>query len=394
MAMVDLAIIGAGVSGCALASQLRRLGWQGSLQLLEIGRGPGGRAATRRSRHDAAWRLDHGAPLFNISAASPPALLEPLLQAGWIEPWSGAIHRLEGDGRIAAAELSSDPFSSGALYRGVAGMDQLCRGLLALAEAAPLQSNCLVRRLQALPEGGWRLLGGDGSPLLDCRWLVLSGTLLAHPRCQTVFGWPEVPLQQAAEPLADPQLQQALAVLAAIGSQASSNLLLNLPADVAADAAAAWLAQPYRLLQCSPAAQARWGLRRLSIQPLAAGGCGVVAESSSDFAAAVIGVHGSRSAAAQWLGAHADPQAEQAVMEALAGAIEQALGLPTAPGDRQLMRWGAAFPEPPGLPEELSLCPDSRIGFCGDAIAGPGFGRIEGALRSAEALAERLLVQL
>jgi predicted NAD/FAD-dependent oxidoreductase len=30
------------------------------------------------------------------------------------------------------------------------------------------------------------------------------------------------------------------------------------------------------------------------------------------------------------------------------------------------------------------------MGFCGDAIAGLGFGRVEGALRSAETLADRL----
>jgi predicted NAD/FAD-dependent oxidoreductase len=79
------------------------------------------------------------------------------------------------------------------------------------------------------------------------------------------------------------------------------------------------------------------------------------------------------------------------VIEELDQAVQEALGLSTAGADRQLMRWGAAFPQPPGLPLELSLCPDSRIGFCGDAIAGLGFGRVEGALRSAEALAERLL---
>jgi predicted NAD/FAD-dependent oxidoreductase len=54
------------------------------------------------------------------------------------------------------------------------------------------------------------------------------------------------------------------------------------------------------------------------------------------------------------------------------------------------MRWGAAFPHGPGLAPELSLCPASRIGFCGDAIAGLGFGRVEGALRSAETLADHL----
>jgi len=57
---------------------------------------------------------------------------------------------------------------------------------------------------------------------------------------------------------------------------------------------------------------------------------------------------------------------------------------------RQLMRWGAAFPQTPGLSFELSLCANSRIGFCGDAIAGLGFGRVEGALRSAEALADQI----
>jgi predicted NAD/FAD-dependent oxidoreductase len=57
------------------------------------------------------------------------------------------------------------------------------------------------------------------------------------------------------------------------------------------------------------------------------------------------------------------------------------------------MRWGAAFPQPPGLDPDLVLCPASRIGFCGDYVAGPGFARVEGALRSAEALAEQLLAE-
>jgi hypothetical protein len=36
------------------------------------------------------------------------------------------------------------------------------------------------------------------------------------------------------------------------------------------------------------------------------------------------------------------------------------------------------------------FCPRSRVGFCGDFIAGVGFGRIEGALRSGEQLAFEL----
>ena len=411
---VDLAVIGAGVAGCALATSLRRADWDGSIGLLEIGRGPGGRAATRLSRNDPGLRLNHGAPLFNIRTADPePALLEPLQRGGWITPWQGAIRSLNGDGQLSdpLSPPLNDGFSDGDLWQGHGGMEQLCRGLLALADEQPgctaLHTSTLVRHLEPLRDAsgdliGWQLSDGEGSPVLQSRWLVLSGTLLAHPRCRTVFGWPELPLQLAAERCGDPALTEAAARLAGIESAASSNLLLVLPAAVAAP----WLALPWRLLQFSPAAQERWGLRRLSLQPLSDGRCGLVAESSPGFAADHRHVYGSRSSAAQLLGAAPDPRDETAVLDALQSAVASALESQLdhqarqalAAADRQLMRWGAAFPiatgDPPGLPADLSLCPASRIGFCGDAAAGPGFGRVEGALRSAEALAQRLLAEL
>ena len=386
---VDLAVIGAGTAGCALAAALRLRGWRGSLTLLDIGRGPGGRTATRRSRRDPGLAINHGAPLFNITAQPEPLLLEPLRQAGWIAPFSGAICSLDGQGRLGSA--FPDPLCSGQLWQGIPQMDGLCRGLLALADqAAPiaLRSSTLVRALEPKADGqGWILRGASGEPLLHCHWLVLSGTLLAHPRCQSVFGWPEVPLLQAAVQLQEPQLQQAANALAAIPSTASSNLLLSL--DHAS--AAAWRQQPWRILQFTAAAQQRWGIRRVSLQAMAAGRWGVVVESSAGFAERRLQVYGSRSSAAQLLGATPEPQAEAEVIEALDRALQQALGLSTAASERQLMRWGAAFPQAPGLPPELSLCPLSHIGFCGDAIAGLGFGRVEGALRSAEALVARLL---
>jgi predicted NAD/FAD-dependent oxidoreductase len=83
------------------------------------------------------------------------------------------------------------------------------------------------------------------------------------------------------------------------------------------------------------------------------------------------------------------------VIRSLLEAVRQSLA-PWVPaldpneGSPQLMRWGAAFPQPPGLPAELMVCEASRVGFCGDVIAAEGFGRVEGALRSAELLASRL----
>lgn len=384
---VDLAVIGAGAGGCALAAALRRRGWRGSMALLEIGRGPGGRTATRRSRSDQQLALNHGAPLFNITASPEPQLLEPLRRGGWISRFQGAIGSLDEHGQLGAA-IANDPLCSGTLWQGSPQMDHVCRGLLNLAQEAaptPLMSGTLVRHLEAT-SNGWTLRGQQGETLLHCSWLVVSGTLLAHPRCQTVFGWDDVPLQVAAEQSGDPQLQQACAALAAMPSQASSNLLLSLPADQAG----AWRPQPWRLLQFNAAAQERWGIRRVSLQAMAAERWGVVVESSAAFAADHLSVYGSRSSAAQLLGATPKAQAEADVMDALDRALQQALALSTVGADRQLMRWGAAFPHGPGLAPELSLCLASRVGFCGDAIAGLGFGRVEGALRSAETLADRL----
>ena len=397
---VDLAIIGAGVGGCALAASLRREGFGGTIRLLEIGRGPGGRSATRRSRQDPDLLINHGAPCFNLRSSPSPQLIAPLAAAGWIRPFEGAIRSLDGNGAIV--DPIDDGFSEGAIWQGHGSMDALCEGLLAIARGGEttageawceLQGGTLVRQLKLRGEGSalrWSLRDGSGELLCEARWLVLSGSLLAHPRAQSVFGWPEVPLQVVAEERGDPQLLAAQRHLAGMSARASANLLLSLPAE----AAQPWLAQPWRLLQCQEPAQQRWGLRRISIQPLACDRAAVVAESSAAFAERHLQVYGSRSSAAQLLGAKPPAEAEAAVLGALEQALSEALAaglnLSTRDSDGQLMRWGAAFPDPPGLPESLRLCPQSALGFCGDALAGEGFGRIEGALRSAEALATQL----
>ena len=399
----SIAVVGAGVAGCALVAQLRRLGCTAAITLLETGRGPGGRAATRRSRRDGGLAIDHGAPLFNISAEPPPALLAPLLQGGWVEPWPPGpegLATLEADGRIRPGSV--DPRLEGALYRGSRGMEAIAAGLLSLAAAATpagepvpqARYGVMVRELVPSPGGPWRLLDGQGQQLAQADWLVLAGTLLAHPRGPRVFGWPEVPLAAAARQLGDPQLQAALGTIAALESEARSNLLVL----IAAAAAQPWLTLPFRHLSFTATAQARGGLERLSVQPLADGRVVLVAHSSAAVAARCLQIHGSSSSAVRLLAAPQDPGAESRLIQALGEALLDGLGgmLPSgttlaAAELRQLMRWGAAVPCGSGLEAESMICANSRVALCADAIAGPGFGRIEGALRSGEWLAARLM---
>jgi hypothetical protein len=243
------------------------------------------------------------------------------------------------------------------------------------------------------PAGRWQLLDPEGALLEEADWLLLSSTLLAHPRSQALLGWPAVPLRQVAAGLGDLQLDHVLTTIAGLRFEARTNLLLVLPMELAR----AWLELPFDLLQFDAAAQQQWGLQRLLIQPLANGRCAVVAHSSHTFAADHLHLYGERSAVAQLLGPPPNQERQAAVMATLESQLLQALKpwlgcteLPQQSVDRQLMRWGAAFPVAPGLPSELTLCRHSRVGFCGDYVAGPGFGRVEGALRSGERLAEAL----
>lgn len=395
----SLAVIGAGVAGCALVAHLRRLGFKGGIDLWETGRGPGGRSSTRRSRQDPNLAINHGAPIMNICSDSAPALLEPLLSQASLQPWQGRLAMLQGESTLQLNR--SDALSSGELYRASQGMDGLATGLLRLAEvegapAVRCHFSTLVRHLVFEPHQGWQLFNQKQELIGKAPWLVLSGTLLAHPRSSLILGWPEVPLKQAVQGLGDLELEHALATLAGIRSEARSSLLMVLDRE----SARPWLALPFELLSFDAGAQQRWGLQRVSIQRLDDGRCAVVAHSSNAFAADHLDVYGSRSAVAEMLGLPADGGREETVIAALGSALVKGLApwlqgwSGVEQGDCQLMRWGAAFPMAPGLPSQLTICQQSHLGFCGDYIAGPGFGRIEGALSSAENLATKLLPYL
>jgi predicted NAD/FAD-dependent oxidoreductase len=379
---VDLAIIGAGLSGCALVAALRARGFGGSILVLEAGRGAGGRAATRRRRDDPLWRLDHGSPTLSFSQqpqAALAALLKSLLAQGVLVPDRGEVVGLDlGSGAVQLVAPSEHPLLCGPRWRGMPTMAAVAEALLAAGGGATTtRFGGRIRNLEHGPKGWWL------DRTIRARTLVLSGTLLAHPRSLAMLDWPEVPLRVALPEGEDPCLDQALLAIAAMQASVRWNLMLELPAQASAQASAKAVAVP-RQIWLTPQAQQHFGVERLVLQRQRDGRLGLV-------------VHGLDGGAA--ITPAKQPELLRQQEQRLRALLPQLLGpwpdLQASLVQAQVlgvMRWGAAQPVAPGLAPQLQWCARSRVGFCGDWIAGPGFAMAEGAIQSALDLADQLLL--
>ena len=95
----------------------------------------------------------------------------------------------------------------------------------------------------------WSLLDEAGALLLQARSIVLSGSLLAHPRGMALLHWDDVPLRAAVAEGQDPALDRALACIARSTAALRWNLMLR-----AACLGCPGCIPPTNLADCSSAA--------------------------------------------------------------------------------------------------------------------------------------------
>jgi predicted NAD/FAD-dependent oxidoreductase len=367
---VDLAVIGAGLAGTGLAAFLRHRGFDGTILLMEAGRGPGGRAATRRRRDDSVWRLDHGAPCFSFSQPPQGLLAElwnPLLDQGIVQPDLGLVVGLSETGCLV--DPPEHPLLSGPRFRGVPTMASVPEAFLQAA-GSKTQGAFGERISNLRRENGWWCFSGQRR----ARSLVVTGNLLAHPRSLAMLGWPDVPLRSAVPLNVDPRLDAALAQICEMDASVRWNLMLELPRCSDHLPRQMWL---------TPEAQERFGIERIVLHRQHDQRLGLVVHGLDD---------GSPITPESQPGLLLKQESRQrsALTELLRPWPELVQALPLA-HSLGVMRWGASQPLDFPLPTSLQWCEQSSVGFCGDWIAGPGFGMAEGALQSAVDLAAQLV---
>jgi predicted NAD/FAD-dependent oxidoreductase len=147
-------IIGAGISGLICATELQRSGL--SVQLIDKGRGFGGRMATRRMG-DA--RLDHGAQYFTVRSPTFQRYVDVWLTAGIIKEW---FRHLPGD-------HNPDGYPR---YCGINGMTDVPRYLAQSLQIHRSEQACSLNRTSE----GWEAITLSGTRFAG-RQLVMTAPL-------------------------------------------------------------------------------------------------------------------------------------------------------------------------------------------------------------------------
>ncbi|GMH53589.1 hypothetical protein TrST_g6848 [Triparma strigata] len=355
-------IIGGGVGGCSAAKTISNaLGSAVEVTVYEIGRGPGGRAATRRTREFPTLHVNHGAPTAQIVTEEGRKAIEA---AGGEEVKGG-----HGTLNSSTGEFQEEE-EGGWLFVGEGGvMGNLAASLIEGTGAnVKTKYNSMVRGLERAAngdDGSWILRNGAGEILGEADWLVVAGSGVAHPRWTATFG-NEPPLVEAAKALGDSQLDSSLK---AIASQTASPVIAVFFV-LSGSEAQRWLDLPFKVAKI----EGNEVLGKVMIQRTGEEGyeVAVVLHSSRAFAETNKGVYGSTSSAKRVGGAKSDKGKEDELNAMMLEALAEIPQIPEVPMTCKygpvLHRWGNAFVVGEGLSRENSMCRDAKVAFCGDYV--------------------------
>jgi len=390
----NVAIIGGGIAGCAAARSLTLHDpTNANVTVYEIGRGPGGRASTRRTRSIPGLCINHGAPYADVCSLEGKELVRDL---GWRE-FTGRRGIVDsGSGVFAPCEEDEDVLCvTGANHE----MSDLASSLL-LNMPITTRYSSMIRSLShtpSSPNGRWQLHDKAGTTLGSADYIIVAGSGIAHPRWTDTFGGEPPLVAVAKNDVKDAVLDRALASIA----RQKADPILAVMFYCTGDTAARWLELGFHVanLHNNNNNNNNDILSKIILQPNGDAECAVVLHSTIEFARANTGVYGSTSSAARVGDASSDSTREDLLIARMMQALSDIPGMPTAETTEGegvvygplLHRWGNAVPIGEPLAGDLTFCEASGVGFCGDYTETEGrMGSVEAALLSGNAIGERI----
>ena len=191
----DFIVIGAGISACTFASFLNQRYSDASILLIEHGRRVGGRATTRKSRKNHILEFDHGLPSIIFTKQIPQdiqKLIAPLIDSGKLVDISNDILMINEFGEIKNEDNNNK------YYRSLPFMVNFSKEIINQS-INPKKINFIfqtltksIKRINNLWE-----IQIDKKMFFKSKNIILSSSLIAHPRCLEILKISSIPLRNA-----------------------------------------------------------------------------------------------------------------------------------------------------------------------------------------------------
>jgi len=376
----DLLIIGGGISACVFASKYLKNNPSKKIALIEIGRGLGGRSSTRISKRFKGWKLNHGAPNFNITNNKNNLLLksyiDELLDNKFIKIDDSEIVFLNGDCNLKAIKHSE--FSCGVKYLSLDSMSQLSQKIIDFNNLEGKIDFYFETLIVDLKFNGieWVLTSKNGDKFKS-NYLICSTNLLLHKRSLKILEIDEIPLRKAIPKNNNKKIDLLLNFLDAQSFIPRLTFLIYTNQDYSYKDC---YSKKHRYFYLKKNLEDKYKFERVVFQLQDNNKLGIVAYSKNiDFINS-------------YLNTKDDDLFKKKIISNFNELFENNpyINQLTCNENISIMKWRASQPTGCAVPLTLQFSKNYKIGFCGDWFEGEGFGRIEGSILNALLLVEKL----
>ena len=373
----DLLIIGGGISACVFASKYVN---NSKIALVEVGRGLGGRSSTRISHRYRGWKLNHGAPNFNISSSKNNVLLksyiDELLENKFIKIDDSELVSLDEESNLK--QIKESEFRSGINYLSLFSMSQLSKKIIDL--------NNLRRKIDFYFETlivdlkfdnyKWTLTSKNGDKFKS-KYLICSTNLLLHKRSLKILNTNQIPLRKAIPKNKDKNFEMLLKYSEKQTFVPRLTFLIYTNENYCYKDS---YTKKNRFFYLNNDLENKYGFERIVFQLQDNKKLGIVVHSKN------MGFFNS------YINAKDEEHFKKKIFSNFNALFEgnSSVNQLTFDEEISIMKWRASQPSGFKVPLSLQIIKKYRIGFCGDWFEGEGFGRIEGSIFSGLILAQKI----
>ncbi len=378
----DLIIIGGGISACVFASKYFQNNISKKVALIENGRGLGGRSSTRISKRFNGWKLNHGAPNFNIINSNNNLLLksyiDELLENKFIKIDDSDLIYLDKESTIKTFKKSE--FSCGVNYLSLYSMSELSQKIIEvnnLKSKIDFYFETLIVDLN-FRNDEWVLSSQNGKKFKS-KYLICSTNLLLHIRSLKILNLNQIPLRKAIPKNKDKKIDLLINFL---DKQSFIQRLTFLIYTNDNYSYKDFYSKKQRYFYLKSELESKYKFERIIFQLQHNKKLGIVVHSKNiDFINSYINTKD-------------EEVFKQKIIINFNALFEgNSLVNPLTLNEKiSIMNWRASQPSGKAVPLSLQFSRKYRIGFCGDWFAGDGFGRIEGAILSALLLLKKFKI--